>query len=129
MVFFRSRKTEKQKEDSGANICVLFNLGNIKKKEIKKMEEIKEKELKELEKLTIDELEEKEKKLREELELYECETNRKRRAVGTAIRANRIIYIYEKGGFCGLYRYIDKFRSYPGPEEKREYIGEDDIPF
>ncbi|MBA7538546.1 hypothetical protein ES705_30823 [subsurface metagenome] len=32
MVFFRSRKTEKQKEDSGGNICLLFSLDNLLKK-------------------------------------------------------------------------------------------------
>ncbi|MBA7573204.1 hypothetical protein ES695_10005 [Candidatus Atribacteria bacterium 1244-E10-H5-B2] len=92
---------------------------------MKELEEKEIKEIEELEKLTIDELEKKEK----ELDLYGCEVYRKRKAIGTAIRAKRMVNLYEKGGFRGLYGYFNRFRSDLGPGGERGYIGEDDVPF
>ncbi|MBA7572389.1 hypothetical protein ES695_06635 [Candidatus Atribacteria bacterium 1244-E10-H5-B2] len=89
----------------------------------KELEEIIE-EIEELGKLTIEELEKKGK----ELDFYGCEIYRKRKAVETAIRAKRMVNLYEKGGFRGLYGYFNRFRSHLGPRGEREDM-EDGIPF
>jgi hypothetical protein len=92
-------------------------------KELKEKESIEE--IEELGKLTIEDLEKKGK----ELDFYGCEIYRKRKAVETAIRAKRMVNLYEKGGFRGLYGYFNRFRNDLGPRGERGYIGEDDIPF
>ncbi|MBA7526121.1 hypothetical protein ES705_18282 [subsurface metagenome] len=99
--------------------------------ELERKEEIQKERLeriKEMEKLDIEGLKERIKKLREECRLYDSKSRANIRAIEWAIKVKKVIGIYEKEGFEGVYAYaITEKSSYDDPEE-RGYTGED-IPF
>jgi len=76
--------------------------------------------IKELEKLTIDELECETKRIEGKKERYNFESGKKIEAIDIAIKTRKIINIYKKEDFKGLYEYILNLE-----EERRK----DDIPF
>ncbi|MBA7610608.1 hypothetical protein ES703_17820 [subsurface metagenome] len=93
------------------------------------MRELIKEELEEvrgLEKLTIDELKEKKKKLLKECKSYNEKVRVARGRLEMAIRARGLIGIYEEYGFEGLYAEI---RKYFFPDDEKESVSEDDIPF
>ena len=101
---------------------------NYHKEEIELFEEENLKKIKELEKLTFEELGIKRRKLRREYLLYAERIKEDGIAMETAISARRIIDLYEKEGFKGLYAEIAlKKKLIAGRRE--EGISEDDIPF
>ena len=93
------------------------------------MRELREEELeevRELEKLTINELKEKKKKLLKECGLYNERVRVARGRLGMAIRVRGFIEIYEKYGFEGLFVEIGEYFL---PDDEKESVSEDDIPF
>lgn len=87
----------------------------MNKLEAKALREFEE----ELEKLTIDELNQKQKEIIGEREQYQSESSRKQRMISLAIKVNRIIDIYKKEGFKGIYKEFAEWYDSP----------EDNIPF
>ena len=100
--------------------------------ELERKEEIQKERLekiKGLEKLSIEELEENIKKLREDYRLCTIKLREDIKALEWAIKVKKVIGIYEKKGFEGVYAYaLTEKSSYSDPEERGRYT-EDDTPF
>ncbi|MBA7712517.1 hypothetical protein ES703_121494 [subsurface metagenome] len=93
---------------------------------MRELEEKEIKEIKELEKLTTNELGGEITKIGKDRYIYIQEAKRKIKVIDTAIKAHKLIEIYKKDGFEGVYKVIDFYKNHNSPEEGSQ---EDDIPF